>query len=392
MKIAFLSANPGYPWGGSEILWYRTLQLMRQRGHQVAVGIREWDELPPKLAALQAEGVPVHRAPIGGQRGQLPLFQKVANRFRPSAKQVPGPLLREHHFQWLDDFAPDLALLTMANQLNTLGFAQECSKRQIPFALNVQLAVRQYWPDPRQPAEEKVIRMAEEAYQQARRCYFVSPQNQKLTQQQLGRDLPQAEQIWNPFQSGAQAPLPYPDTSQGFRLAMVSNLEVIRKGQDVLLEALADPKWQERPLTFHLFGRGHHEEQLKRLARYLGLKNVAFEGYSSDIDQLWKQHHALVLSSHDEGMPLALIEAVRCGRMGIVTNVGGNAQVIRDGQTGFIAEAATPTLMDQALERAWQARNQWETLGQKAHQHLKTLMPEDPVADLADRLESLAAE
>ena len=53
-------------------------------------------------------------------------------------------------------------------------------------------------------------------------------------------------------------------------------------------------------------------------------------------------------------MPLALVEAMLCGRTAVVTDVGGNAEWIEDGETGFVAEAATAKSFGAALkERGW---------------------------------------
>ena len=52
-----------------------------------------------------------------------------------------------------------------------------------------------------------------------------------------------------------------------------------------------------------------------------------------------------------------------CGRAAVVTDVGGNAEWIEDGQTGFVAEAATAKSFGRALERAWLARGEWEKMG-----------------------------
>jgi len=55
-----------------------------------------------------------------------------------------------------------------------------------------------------------------------------------------------------------------------------------------------------------------------------------------------------------------------CGRAAVVTDVGGNAEWIEDGQTGFVAEAATAKSFGAALERAWLARGDWGEMGIRA--------------------------
>ena len=52
-----------------------------------------------------------------------------------------------------------------------------------------------------------------------------------------------------------------------------------------------------------------------------------------------------MMCSAAEGKPLALTEAMVCGRPAVVTDVGGNAELIEDGITGFVAESAMRELV-----------------------------------------------
>src|SRR5262249_57889837 len=69
-----------------------------------------------------------------------------------------------------------------------------------------------------------------------------------------------------------------------------------------------------------------------------------------------------------EGKPLALTEAMLCGRPAVVTDVGGNAELVSDGVTGFVAKSATLAGIRDALERSWMERNSWAEIGARAHE------------------------
>jgi glycosyltransferase involved in cell wall biosynthesis len=56
-----------------------------------------------------------------------------------------------------------------------------------------------------------------------------------------------------------------------------------------------------------------------------------------------------------------------CGRPVVTTDVGGNREVLEEGVTGWIAEAATPASFDAALERAWNAKSKWAEMGACSH-------------------------
>lgn len=107
--------------------------------------------------------------------------------------------------------------------------------------------------------------------------------------------------------------------------------------------------------------------------------------------EIWRTHYALVLPSRAEGLPLVQVEAMMCGRPAIVADAGGTAEIIRDGEHGFLAAAATETAIDEALERAWQRRADWQAIGMAAAAHVRTLYPPDPCGTFADRLMKLVA-
>jgi glycosyltransferase involved in cell wall biosynthesis len=139
-------------------------------------------------------------------------------------------------------------------------------------------------------------------------------------------------------------------------------------------------------LSVSFFGAGSNAEALRELAGRLPLKNVDFPGFVSDVESIWKTHHALVLPSRTEGLPLALIEAMMCGRFGIVTNEGGTCEVVEDGRTGFIADSAKVDEFDHAMERAWAVREEWESIGQAAGMAVRTMVPLDPAATFSAKL------
>jgi glycosyltransferase involved in cell wall biosynthesis len=157
------------------------------------------------------------------------------------------------------------------------------------------------------------------------------------------------------------------------------------KGQDVLFEVLADNKWKSRNLSITLCGKGLYEDYLKDLANFYALSNVTFGG-QQPVDKIWEDHHALLLPSRKEGMSLALIEAMMMGRFGISTDVGGAREIIEDNVNGFIAKGPTAELLDEAMERAWARRNDWQNISEKAFHSIRQQIPINPSGYLADKI------
>jgi glycosyltransferase involved in cell wall biosynthesis len=90
-------------------------------------------------------------------------------------------------------------------------------------------------------------------------------------------------------------------------------------------------------------------------------------GFADDVRWVWSSQQILIMASCGEGRPLALAEAMICGRPAVVTDVGGNAELVTDGVTGFVAQSATLAAVRTALERSWVERNSWAEMGARAH-------------------------
>ena len=176
-----------------------------------------------------------------------------------------------------------------------------------------------------------------------------------------------------------------------WRLALVGRLHPSSKGQDLLIDVLSEPRWRSRPLVVSLYGEGPQERILRRLVESNALQDrIKFCGHVSDVAQIWRCNHALIMPSRYEGLPLALVEALICGRTAIVTDVGGNAEVVEHGVTGFIAEAAAATPLARVMEEAWHERHRWREMGERARERISMQIPEDPGAVLAAMLINLA--
>jgi glycosyltransferase involved in cell wall biosynthesis len=228
------------------------------------------------------------------------------------------------------------------------------------------------------------------AFQMARRCFFVSKANRILEEKFVGSDLNSGEVVWNPITVDVDEVVPWPRSSdEVLRMACVGRLYPAQKGQDILLEVLARPRWSERRWSLTFYGHGPQRESLERLARKLNLSDrVVFAGHSP-ILQVWRENQILVMPSRYEGLPLTIIEAMLCGRPALATDVGGNPEVIEDGVTGFLAEAPVVSSVDRALERVWKRREELEEMGALAAATIRKLVPKDPVGIFTEKLKAL---
>lgn len=124
-----------------------------------------------------------------------------------------------------------------------------------------------------------------------------------------------------------------------------------RKGIDVLLNAVQrlTPALGAR---FLIAGDGPERGELERLARALGVsERVRFLGRREDRADLLAACDALVLPSRREGLGVAALEAMACGRPVVASRIGGLAEAVRDEVTGILIPADEPKALADALER-----------------------------------------
>jgi glycosyltransferase involved in cell wall biosynthesis len=285
---------------------------------------------------------------------------------------------------------PDFAVVSQGGSYDGIcpvNLPDICRAARVPYVIICQKSSETDWP------HDSLRRVYANAYRGARRVYFVSEHNRRITEQQLGQRIDRAEVVRNPTLVNTSGPLPWPSCGEGLlRLACVGRMWPMEKGQDVLLNVLARDRWRSRALEVDFYGEGPMEQGLRDLARFLGLSNVRFHGQVPDITAVWRDHHALVLPSRAEGLALAQVEAMQCGRVPIVAAAGGTRELVDDGVEGFVAGAATTDEVDAALERAWVRRHEWEAIGRRAAERVARNVPADPCAVFADRLERLHSE
>jgi glycosyltransferase involved in cell wall biosynthesis len=240
------------------------------------------------------------------------------------------------------------------------AFVERLQARSIPYVVLCHLD-HEY----RLPGRE-VIERNGAVWSRAARVGFVARRSIELAERQLARRVPNAVVVRNPVNLDAPALLPWP-SGDLVRFATVARLDAVAKGLDVLLETLSAARWRERSWRLRLCGDGPDRDFLQALVAFYDLgSHVELCGHVTDVAGIWADHHLLVLSSRAEGAPLALVEAMLCGRPAVATDVGGICEWIDDGETGFVAAAATRRALDAALESAWQARARWPEMGRKA--------------------------
>ena len=113
-----------------------------------------------------------------------------------------------------------------------------------------------------------------------------------------------------------------------------------QKGPWDLLQAVENLRTKHPRLKLLWAGQGPLQADMQRWINDHRLQDtIHLIGWQDNIPGLLKAAHGFVLSSHWEGMPNVVLEAMAAGLPVISTNVEGVAEIIDDGQTGWIVKA-----------------------------------------------------
>jgi glycosyltransferase involved in cell wall biosynthesis len=152
----------------------------------------------------------------------------------------------------------------------------------------------------------------------------------------------------------------------------------IRKGVEVLLEALRELRGRVPGAVLKIAGDGEHRAALERKAAGLGLGSaVSFLGNrdGSRVRTLLAGAAALVVPSIYEGMPLVVLEAMERGVPVVASAVSGIPEVVVDGETGWLVPPEDPEALAGALaavlEDPAEARRRGEAGRRRVEEHFR---------------------
>jgi glycosyltransferase involved in cell wall biosynthesis len=369
-RFYFLS-NWGPGWAGCEELWSRAATALAGDGHIVFASVPGSLPLHENILALRRFGIKLH------VRRPTTIWTRLLRRLRLAPAEWQAEVAR------IASVRPDLVIVSDGGTWSPTPLLTALHAARLSFATLAQCNSDRNWL-----AEECRAQLAA-LMAKATTAFFVSRANLQLAEYQLGCKLPNAQIVSNPWTVDPQSCVPWPGVSAEscLKMACVARLHPDSKGQDLLLLALSSASWKERNWELTFFGDGPQRGALQLMAKKLGLANrVAFAGHVRNIADIWRTHHVLTLASRYEGMPLALLEALICGRPALVTAVAGNPEVVSEGQNGFVASAPNLASVEATLERLWESRSRLKEMGEQARLEMLAKHPIPPERTFADEL------
>lgn len=355
----------GEVWGGSETVWYLAGLLALKQGHEIT------------LLVSRSVSESVQVADILQKGGKLKIWEATSIPRLQPIKEKLFPTFREDYLNSFD--ALMISLGALPSVCNIPGLASRLIHSKLPYMVLCHGNSDHFSIS---PFERSTVR---EVMLRSRACIFLSQRNLEQARRQFALDPPGARILTNPVRGAADHPLPWPTIDSSVNFAVVGRFDLAWKGQDILLEVLSGPVWRDRNWQLTFYGDGPDFDHVKNLVEFFQLtKRITFAGFIKGLEDIWRDNHILLLPSHGEGLPLSVLEAMMLGRPVVVTDVGGNREVITEGLTGFIAESATPFSFNQALERAWLNRSNWAEMGQRSHFAVKEILKLNPSQQLLD--------
>jgi len=371
MNLFFISTNS--MWSGSEVLWYESAKEFLSKGNKVSISTK-YDH--QKIESIKSRVTAF--VDLRNRYSTVSSWQNILNRIHQIFYEKD--ILREQILK----VKPDLIIISQGDPISSADIFELVIDLKIKFITISQLVCDVHWLWLNDALQ---IRL-KAAYEKAVKNFFVSEDNLQQHKFMFAYPYSNTELIFNPFGIGLNK-ISFPKNQKVYTIAFVGRIECFHKGLDILIKVLQSEKWKRRPLEFNLYGQGPHYSIIEQQLSLLHIDNIHLKGHTNNITEIWKNNQLLIMPSRMEGQSLALIEALSSNRGAIVTNVGGVADIVEDNSTGFIAKELTPESLDEAMERAWNERDNWELIGLAAGEKIRKSMPEDAVQYFNNRVNEL---
>jgi glycosyltransferase involved in cell wall biosynthesis len=157
------------------------------------------------------------------------------------------------------------------------------------------------------------------------------------------------------------------NTSGKVMVTTVGNIRRV-KGHDVFIKAAAAIVQHFPDVSFSIAGdvlEPDYFSELQDLVRTLGLSDCFhFVGGITNLREHLSTSDIFVLPSRSEGFSNAIVEAMAASLPVVATNVGGNAEAVEDGVTGFIVPSDDPVTLSAAITQLISNPSQAKAMGE----------------------------
>ncbi|MGB9886378.1 MAG: glycosyltransferase family 4 protein [Moorellales bacterium] len=173
-----------------------------------------------------------------------------------------------------------------------------------------------------------------------------------------------ADRLQNLFEQGVNCSRHFPP---GTAVVGTFSRLIPEKGVDVFLRAAEKTARQWEPARFLIVGDGPQRRRLESLCRRLGLEaRVRFLGWVDEAAANLPHLAVYVQPSRQEGLSMAVLEAMAAGRAVVASATGGLAELIRPGKNGLLVAPGNPEELAGAILGLLRDPDRTVRLGQEA--------------------------
>jgi len=150
-------------------------------------------------------------------------------------------------------------------------------------------------------------------------------------------------------------------------VGMVANYDRPVKGVNVFLESIPLIRAAVPKSRFVLLGQGQTEGRVRSHAARLGIDDVfLMPGFREDVHRFYALMDVSVLTSFSEGLSITILESMKYGVPVVVTDVGGNPEIVSNGRTGFLVPPGNSHKFAHAVIRMLRDPSRRQRLGRDA--------------------------
>ncbi len=354
MKILILTLNNASPKGGAEKLWRELANSLASGGHEVMVSVyshqKEYHQklLDPRIS--------IHT--------RMP---------RRHGKSIFVRFLYYVSGAWLEPL--QIKTIIQRCQPHCIfysfgGFAELDNPRLLKVLNKQQMQSSAVFHSNTENYAFRAdsMSLARKFVQEAKHIFLVSHRIGEVFKRQIGLYEFEYELIANPMKevAGCDTSM-YRGLNGPVKMAFIGTLDICVKGLGLMIQSMASPVWPNQGVQLDIYGEGKDLKAVQSLIDAFNLTDrVHLRGWVDDIDQIWETHQILVLPSFNEGMPMVIHEAMLRQRIVVATDVGGNSEIIEDGETGFLAPSACLKHLNEAFLRCFEKREKWEDIAKSA--------------------------
>ncbi len=174
--------------------------------------------------------------------------------------------------------------------------------------------------------------------------------------------------------------------NSSFLLLSVGEI-IPRKNHSVVLDALAEFKTAGEldDIQYIICGRGPLENELKEKAIALGISDhVHLLGYRTDVSEIYTASDLFIFPSLQEGLPVALMEAMASGVPVICSDIRGNTDLIENGTSGEVVSTKAHSIANAIvkLRDNEEIRQQYKYKAEKTIKHFDLSSIEPEIRDI----------